>query len=171
MRNIRLFLVVFALVVCAQLSAQSITPAPAIVRGGVCNGEVCVPATPFGYKQSFKLSFVGVEAVDAQRLEAAAVAAGLDVKRVKKRAKSGYLHFEVKPEMMPNDEGYAIVTTDEGVIVTANTAAGAFYAIQTMRQMVESGEWQTGIIGDYPRFAYRGVLVDISRHFRTVGVG
>ena len=168
MRNIRLFLVVFASVVCAQLSAQSITPVPAIVRGGVCNGEVCMPATPFDYKQPFKLFFVGVDDVDAQRLEAAAVAAGLDVKRVKKRAKSGYLHFEVKPEMMPNDEGYAIVTTDEGIIVTANTAAGAFYAIQTMRQMVESGDWQTGIIADYPRFEYRGVLVDISRHFRTL---
>ena len=168
MRNIRLFLVVFALVVCAQLSAQSITPAPAIVRGGTCNGDVCVPAVPFDYKQPFKLSFVGVEDVDVQRLESAAVAAGLDVKRVRKPAKRGYLHFEVKPEMIHNDEGYAIVTNEEGVIVTANTAAGAFYAIQTMRQMVESGEWQTGIIGDYPRFEYRGVLVDISRHFRTV---
>ena len=171
MRNIRLFLVVFALVACAQLSAQSITPVPAIVRGGVCNGEVCVPAEPFDYKQPFKLTFEGADAVDIERLTSAAKAAGLNVKCVKRAvnySKKGYLHILIRPEMLPSDEGYAISTDNNGIIVTANAAAGAFYALQTMRQMVESGEWQTGIIADYPRFEYRGVLVDISRHFRTV---
>ena len=171
MRNIRLFLVVFALVVCAQLSAQSITPVPAIVRGGVCNGEVCTPAEPFDYTQPFKLTFVGVDDVDAQRLEAAAVATGLNVKRVEHAVnycEKGYLHILIRPEMLPNDEGYAISTDYNGVIITANAPVGAFYALQTMRQMVESGDWQTGIIADYPRFEYRGVLIDISRHFRTV---
>ena len=171
MRNIRLFLVVFASVVCAQLSAQSITPAPAIVRGGVCNGEVCMPAEPFDYKQPFKLTFEGADAVDIERLTSAAKAAGLNVKCVKRAvnySKKGYLHILIRPEMLPSDEGYAISTDNNGIIVTANAAAGAFYALQTMRQMVESGEWQTGIIADYPRFEYRGVLIDISRHFRTV---
>ena len=162
---------VFALVACAQLSAQSITPVPAIVRGGVCNGEVCVPAEPFDYKQPFKLTFEGADAVDIERLTSAAKAAGLNVKCVKRAvnySKKGYLHILIRPEMLPSDEGYAISTDNNGIIVTANAAAGAFYALQTMRQMVESGEWQTGIIADYPRFEYRGVLVDISRHFRTV---
>ena len=159
------------MVACAQLSAQSITPVPAIVRGGVCNGEVCVPAEPFDYKQPFKLTFEGADAVDIERLTSAAKAAGLNVKYVKRAvnySKKGYLHILIRPEMLPSDEGYAISTDNNGIIVTANAAAGAFYALQTMRQMVESGEWQTGIIADYPRFEYRGVLVDISRHFRTV---
>ena len=73
MRNLRLFLVIFALVACVQLSAQSITPVPLIVRGGVCNGEVCTPAEPFDYKQPFKLSFEGVDAVDIERLASAAI--------------------------------------------------------------------------------------------------
>ena len=159
------------MVACAQLSAQSITPVPAIVRGGVCNGEVCVPAEPFDYKQPFKLTFEGADAVDIERLTSAAKAAGLNVKCVKRAvnySKKGYLHILIRPEMLPSDEGYAISTDNNGIIVTANAPAGAFYALQTMRQMVESGEWQTGIIADYPRFEYRGVLVDISRHFRTV---
>ena len=162
---------VFALVACAQLSAQSITPVPAIVRGGVCNGEVCVPAEPFDYTQPFKLTFEGADAVDIERLTSAAKAAGLNVKCVKRAvnySKKGYLHILIRAEMLPSDEGYAISTDNNGIIVTANAPAGAFYALQTMRQMVESGEWQTGIIADYPRFEYRGVLVDISRHFRTV---
>ena len=171
MRNIRLFLVIFALVASVQLSAQSITPVPFIVRGGVCDGEVCVPATPFDYTQPFKLTFEGVDAVDIERLTSAAKAAGLNVKCVKRAvnySKKGYLHILIRPEMLPSDEGYAISTDNNGIIVTANAPAGAFYALQTMRQMVESGEWQTGIIADYPRFEYRGVLVDISRHFRSV---
>ena len=159
------------MVACAQLSAQSITPVPAIVRGGVCNGEVCVPAEPFDYTQPFKLTFEGADAVDIERLTSAAKAAGLNVKCVKRAvnySKKGYLHILIRAEMLPSDEGYAISTDNNGIIVTANAPAGAFYALQTMRQMVESGEWQTGIIADYPRFEYRGVLVDISRHFRTV---
>ena len=171
MRIKSLVLALVATLICgAELSAQNnqITPVPAIVRGGVCDDGVCTPAVPFDYLQPFKLSFEGVDAVDVQRLEAAAVAAGLDVKRVKRPAKKGYIHFVVKPDMIHDDEGYAMVTTEQGVIVTANTAVGAFYALQTVRQLVESGDWQTGIIGDYPRFEYRGVLIDISRHFRTV---
>ena len=172
MRNIRLFLFFLtSLVFGAQLSAQSITPAPLIVRGGVCNGEVCTPAEPFDYTQPFKLSFEGADAVDVERLTSAAMATGLNIKRVKQAvnySKKGYLHILIRPEMLPNDEGYAISTAHDGIIVTANAPAGAFYALQTMRQMVESGDWQTGIIADYPRFEYRGVLIDISRHFRTV---
>ena len=155
MRNIRLFLVIFALVASVQLSAQSITPVPLIVRGGVCNGEVCTPAEPFDYTQPFKLSFEGVDAVDIERLTSAAMAAGLNVKPVEHAAnyhEKGYLHILIRPEMLPNDEGYAISTDRDGVIVTANAPVGAFYALQTMRQMVESGDWQTGIIADYPRF-------------------
>ena len=167
-------MVVFATIISAvSLSAQNnnITPAPAIVRGGVCDGEVCVPATPFDYTQPFKLTFEGADAVDIERLTSAAKAAGLNVKCVKRAvnySKKGYLHILIRPEMLPSDEGYAISTDNNGIIVTANAPAGAFYALQTMRQMVESGEWQTGIIADYPRFEYRGVLVDISRHFRSV---
>ena len=171
MRIKSLVLALVATLICgAELSAQNnqITPVPAVVRGGVCDDGVCTPAAPFDYSQPFKLSFEGVDAVDIERLTSAAVAAGLDVKRVKRPAKKSYIHFVVKPDMIHDDEGYAMVTTEEGVIVTANTAAGAFYALQTVRQLVESGDWQTGIIGDYPRFEYRGVLIDISRHFRSM---
>ena len=171
MRIKSLVLALVATLICgAELSAQNnqITPVPAVVRGGVCDDGVCTPAAPFDYSQPFKLSFEGVDAVDIERLTSAAVAAGLDVKRVKRPAKKSYIHFVVKPDMIHDDEGYAMVTTEEGVILTANTAAGAFYALQTVRQLVESGDWQTGIIGDYPRFEYRGVLIDISRHFRSM---
>ena len=168
------FLALVASLICgAELSAQNsnITPAPFIVRGGVCNDGVCTPAEPFDYTQLFELSVEGTDAVEAERIASAAVAAGLNVKRVEHTGnyfEKGYLHILIRPDMLPNDEGYALSTTPEGIIVTANAPVGAFYALQTVRQLVESGDWQTGIIADYPRFEYRGVLIDISRHFRTV---
>ncbi|MBQ5924957.1 MAG: family 20 glycosylhydrolase [Alistipes sp.] len=152
------------------VSAQidNITPAPVRFHGGTCNDECCTPAMPFDYSQLTKLYIEGGDVVDAERLEAAVKAAGLDLKRIKRPQKSGDIRIYLNPESMSFDEGYAIVTAEESVYITAKTSAGAFYALQTIRQLVESGEWLTGAIVDYPRFDYRGILIDISRHFRTV---
>ena len=122
---------------------------------------------PFDATQTFKLYIKGVDNVDAARLEAAVGAAGLKYERVKRQPKSGFIFINIF-DSMEQEEGYAIWTAPEGVCITAKTAAGAYYALQSIRQLVESGDWQTGLIVDYPRFEYRGVLIDISRHFRTV---
>ncbi|MBQ5736342.1 MAG: family 20 glycosylhydrolase [Alistipes sp.] len=152
------------------VSAQidNITPAPVRFHGGTCNDECCTPAMPFDYSQLTKLYIEGGDVVDAERLEAAVKAAGLDLKRTKRPQKSGDIRIYLNPESMSFDEGYAIVTAEESVYITAKTSAGAFYALQTIRQLVESGEWLTGAIVDYPRFDYRGILIDISRHHRSV---
>ena len=152
------------------VSAQidNITPAPVRFHGGTCNDECCTPAMPFDYSQLTKLYIEGGDVVDAERLEAAVKAAGLNVKRTKRPQKSGDIRIYINPESMSFDEGYAIVTAEESVYITAKTSAGAFYALQTIRQLVESGEWLTGAIVDYPRFDYRGILIDISRHHRSV---
>ena len=172
MKSRRFFLIMaLAMVVgIGTVSAQidNITPAPVRFHGGTCNDECCTPAMPFDYSQLTKLYIEGGDVVDAERLEAAVKAAGLDLKRIKRPQKSGDIRIYLNPESMSFDEGYAIVTAEESVYITAKTSAGAFYALQTIRQLVESGEWLTGAIVDYPRFDYRGILIDISRHFRTV---
>ena len=172
MKSRRFFLIMaLAMVVgIGTVSAQidNITPAPVRFHGGTCNDECCTPAMPFDYSQLTKLYIEGGDVVDAERLEAAVRAAGLNVKRTKRPQKSGDIRIYLNPESMSFDEGYAIVTAEESVYITAKTSAGAFYALQTIRQLVESGEWLTGAIVDYPRFDYRGILIDISRHHRSV---
>lgn len=82
---------------------------------------------------------------------------------------------EVKVVVQKNLEGgpeaYILKVTHKGVTIKASGEAGVFYAQQTMRQMTGNGEIkeiQCCEIKDYPRFPYRGLHVDVSRHFRSV---
>ncbi len=76
-------------------------------------------------------------------------------------------------------QGYQLVSTASSVTVRAATADGLFAGVQTVRQLlpgrVESPSAQPGpwsipgaTIVDYPRFAYRGAMLDVARHFHPV---
>jgi hexosaminidase len=82
------------------------------------------------------------------------------------------------PNAQLGNEGYTLDVTGETIKMTANKPAGLFYAIQTLRQMMppqsESKEFSMGMfpimgckIVDYPRFGWRGLMLDVSRHFFT----
>ncbi len=64
-----------------------------------------------------------------------------------------------------SDEGYSLEINSKGATVRATTGAGLFYGVQTLLQMAEEGAIQAGTITDEPRFAYRGIMLDVSRHF------
>ena len=67
-------------------------------------------------------------------------------------------------------EAYVLKVTHKGVTIKSSSDAGVFYALQTLRQMTGDGEIkeiQCCEIKDYPRFPYRGLHVDVSRHFRS----
>ncbi len=76
-------------------------------------------------------------------------------------------------------EGYRLDVRRTGAVITADTAAGLFHGVQTLRQQLpgtvesatrQSGPWTVagGTITDTPRYAYRGAMLDVSRHFFTV---
>jgi hexosaminidase len=77
------------------------------------------------------------------------------------------------------DEGYELEVTQEAVTLRANRPAGLFWGAQTLRQLLpasidspshQPGPWRIpgGRILDQPRFAWRGALLDVARHFFTV---
>lgn len=78
------------------------------------------------------------------------------------------------------DEGYELSVTQNGVVIKANKPAGLFYGTQTFLQLlppqIESNTLEKGIrweapaveISDYPRVGWRGLMLDVSRHFFTV---
>ncbi|MDB5148287.1 MAG: beta-N-acetylhexosaminidase [Mucilaginibacter sp.] len=76
-------------------------------------------------------------------------------------------------------EGYKLSVTPKKVVIRANDAAGLFYGVQTFFQLlpkeIEGLEVAKGVkwtapaveITDYPRFAWRGLMFDVARHFFT----
>ena len=61
------------------------------------------------------------------------------------------------------DEGYRLEVKTSGVVVTARTAAGLFYGVQTLRQMIEPQGIPVATLEDRPALRWRGVHDDVSR--------
>ena len=65
-----------------------------------------------------------------------------------------------------SEEGYVLTSTKQGVDIQAKKGAGLFYGVQTLLQMAAEGNKVAfGTITDEPRFEYRGMMLDVSRHF------
>ena len=76
------------------------------------------------------------------------------------------LRINEKVDGIASPEGYVMTTDANGVNIEATAEAGLFYGIQTVLQFVDNeGSVPCGRIVDEPRFAYRGMMLDVSRHF------
>lgn len=76
-------------------------------------------------------------------------------------------------------EGYQLSVSPKGILIKANEPAGLFYGAQTLLQLfpkelesatpVQGVKWEAPSveITDYPRFGWRGLMFDVSRHFFT----
>ena len=99
----------------------------------------------------------------------------LGVQATKGKAKSVIsLVIDPKAKDINNTEGYAINITNKGIVVRGKTAAGVFYGCQTLRKTMPALKNADGTaviempavaITDEPRFEYRGMHLDCSRHF------
>lgn len=99
----------------------------------------------------------------------------LGVQATKGKAKSVIsLVIDAKAKDINNTEGYAINITNKGIVVRGKTAAGVFYGCQTLRKTMPALKNADGTaviempavaITDEPRFEYRGMHLDCSRHF------
>jgi hexosaminidase len=78
----------------------------------------------------------------------------------------------------PNGEAYRLVSTAGGITLQSATPHGLYDGVQTLRQLfpawidsakVQPGPWSVPVvqITDYPRYTYRGLMVDIARHYET----
>lgn len=164
-----------------MLSAQSIqiVPQPREVTEG--KGSFRVKGAGFNYSPSLEHRTIKAIAKLADDISAATgktsslacangVAAGVDAASLK-----GF-YFLVDTAVAA--ENYLLEVTGKGVKVTASDHNGFYYAIQSLRQMLPAGNyvgkgeegWKLPVctISDGPRFGYRGMHMDPSRHFWTV---
>jgi len=77
-----------------------------------------------------------------------------------------------EPEMLTDatlpPEGYRLEVDDAGIRIESADGAGAFYARQTLAQLTTDGRVPFVSVTDHPRFAYRGAMLDVARHFFAV---
>ncbi|MDN3641460.1 beta-N-acetylhexosaminidase [Lutimonas halocynthiae] len=105
-------------------------------------------------------------------------ATGFDVGISKETEEKGNVKLELDASIK-NDEGYVLSVSFERIIISGKTAQGIFYGIQSLRQLmpIDIESRQTKIkeltipaveIRDSPRFSYRGMHLDVGRHFFPV---
>lgn len=71
------------------------------------------------------------------------------------------------------EEGYSLTCTPSSLLITGNSAGGTFYGVSSLLQLIPADIKAVPVIPcltitDEPRFAYRGLMLDVSRHFYPV---
>lgn len=81
-------------------------------------------------------------------------------------AQTPYILLSIVPGSGQHPQGYDLTITPEGATIIAQTPAGLFYAVQTLRQIVQQGGRNLPALRctDWPDFPNRGVMLDISRN-------
>lgn len=91
-------------------------------------------------------------------------------------AKGKHIFFQPHKAKRVGPEGYTLTVTPDRVTVEAETPKGYFYAVQTLMQLTGAATVKTQNLAslpacqilDRPRYAYRGLMLDVSRHFMPV---
>ena len=151
----------------------AVIPRPTMLtpRSGsfVLNASVIVRADPafIAVAHRFTRDIAGPTGFDLRVLSASPAA----------RASSGIRLVHVARNVAMGAEGYRLDVSTGGVVVRAATAAGAFYALETLKQLlppaiyrsapISNVRWMVAAvhIEDAPRFAWRGAHLDAARHF------
>lgn len=160
-----LFLWVLGMCLTAHsLKAQSVIPVPLKME----QGTGC-----FLLSENTRL-YINLQGLEAQLLENCLQALPVHLKKGKKKDTQNMLSLLIteKNHQLPSPESYTLSVTPQQILIRATSGAGLFYGMQTLLQLAQpSGAGSYSIasveIEDTPRFAYRGLMLDVSRHFST----
>lgn len=97
---------------------------------------------------------------------------GYELKQAAGKATGG-IHLTIDSSIQ-NPEGYRLTVTADGIEIAGASEAAVFYGVQTLRKALPVVATDLNIelpavtINDYPRFKYRGMMLETSRHFIPV---
>jgi hexosaminidase len=175
MNRLKLLLIFLLMMFCGSVDAQKTTiiPQPNKVEFGVGN---------FVFKNGMSVAIdkqnKGLMLAVEPLLQKLKTAAGINLKIVD-RAASGNIQVQLSNKIQ-HSQGYMVDVSKSSVNIQANDAVGVFNAIQTILQLlphqiesmkkVEKISWQIPVvkIDDEPAFQYRGLMIDVARHFLPV---
>ena len=136
----------------------------------------------FVLKNNFSISVTGNDdAMNVAKQTLAALSAPTGYKGSIKQGSGGNIQLVLlsAADNTIGNEGYKLSVTPKNISISANKAAGLFYGMQTLLQLLPpSIESKTAVanavwtipcvdIMDQPRFGWRGLMFDVSRHFFT----
>ncbi len=105
---------------------------------------------------------------------------GYNLTQTEGEAKENAINISVNSSLNMGDEAYTLDVVADRVTITAKTSTGAFYAMQSFMQLlpaeiestkvIEYIDWSAPAVAikDSPRFQYRGLMMDVTRHFFDV---
>ena len=169
-------LIALCVLCCGALRADNINiiPRPASVEE--------LPGT-FAFNTATTVAYKGEGAKEAAQMlcEKIRTSKGFAPRKGKALAK-GSISF-INDKSVKGAEAYTLEVTEEKVVARASTAAGLYYAMQSLVQLFPSaienrhatmmvGNWLLPCVSikDEPRFGYRGVMLDPCRHFFPASV-
>lgn len=156
------FLWVIGMCLCAHpLKAQSVIPVPLKMEQGTGS-----------FLLSEKIKFyTNLQGEEATLMENSLKALPIHFQKGNKKDKKNVLSLIVtqKTAQLSSPESYTLSVTPERILIQATSGAGLFYGIQTLLQLAQPANAEYSVasveVQDTPRFAYRGTMLDVSRHF------
>lgn len=162
-------------IVTARPDIPSIIPQPVHIVSGKGSFKL-TPKTRILFSSSSAELFMLADLL-AERLRSDAA----PLSTAQQYAGSNYILLQIVPMASENPEAYELKVSKKSITISANSGSGIFYGIQTLLQLMPSDieqaelkkeqvHWPVPVctINDYPRFPYRAMHLDVSRHFFPV---
>ncbi|WP_195533577.1 glycoside hydrolase family 20 protein [Bacteroides finegoldii] len=143
------------------VKAQSVIPVPLKMEQG----------TGFFFLSEKTKLYTNLEGEEARLWDNCLQALPVSLKKGSKKDVRQVLSLLItgKNERLPSPESYTLSVTPQRIIIRSTSGAGLFYGMQTLLQLLTPSGTGYSVasveIEDTPRFAYRGFMLDVSRHF------
>jgi len=180
--NFPVFLYIAAIISCTNetgktprdLSKESMIPLPVLVTVSDGTFELTDETDIYVQGENNELSKIGQFLADIVN---PSTGFGIEVISTNQAPGSGNIYLAIgEGDAELGEEGYELTLTEDLIKLTANEPSGLFHGIQTLRQLfpaeierktVQQGPWDipSATIRDFPSYAYRGSMLDVSRHF------
>lgn len=158
-----------------DLTKASVIPKPVSVTATGGSFELTEQSVICHQSDSDEVLYIGCFLAD--RLSKSTGLGFSEVRQVSKTLRKGNIYLILDSTLADlGDEGYELNISDKMVKIYAGQPAGIFYGVQTLLQLLpagveksttQAGPWMipTGVIRDVPDYSYRGIMLDVSRHF------
>ena len=153
--------------VSARASEIDIVPKPQSVKAGEGFFEIDPQTVILAHRREDRPIAVALNAYIAKNF-------GFELKVVSKFGKRKAIFITGGVDYMHPSEGYSLVVEKDGIRLQAFEVSGRFYGLQTLMQLMPPKTSVSTIqipvvqIQDSPRFRYRGMHLDVARHFMPV---